>query len=543
MNDWHLGQAVAMWALTWMAVIYAMGAMVLPRLSHLHHTWRGALLVATTALGLASISTVGLILGGSGSAATSLLPGIVLDVRLDVLTVLMAGLISFIAVVILRYAQHYLAGDPGEARFVQWFLATVASVLLVIISNHLFVLALGWMATSVCLHQLLTFYSARPQAVLAAHKKFLLSRLADASLIVGFVLVWWHYGTFRIDKIIALVSLQNGALPALIQTATVFIAIATILKCAQLPFHGWLIQVMEAPTPVSALLHAGIVNIGGFLLIRLAPLMSESPIAQWLLVIVGSLTAVLAGLIMMTRISVKVMLAWSTCAQMGFMLMECGLGAYALALLHLLAHSLYKAHAFLSSGRAVEYCTIRRLIAIPFSYRIQSWLTAIALSIGAVVLAAALFDTRPAEEPALWALAGIVSVGIATLLGEALAVQNRRVAIMMAGSGLGISLLYFVWHHLFVTWVNVPAASATPVAGTVTWVIVAFTIQFTLYAASRSMPDNPVVSRLHAYLYHGLYLDEIFTRLTFLLWPPQPTRSVSSDRVVVTTYEPAGVSS
>lgn len=111
---------------------------------------------------------------------------------------------------------------------------------------------------------------------------------------------------------------------------------------------------MEAPTPVSALLHAGVVNMGGFVLLRVAELIGLVPSAQWLLVIVGSLTAVLAGMVMLTRISIKVRLAWSTCAQMGFMLMEIGLGLYELALLHLVAHSLYKAYAFLSSGEAVE---------------------------------------------------------------------------------------------------------------------------------------------------------------------------------------------
>ncbi len=132
------------------------------------------------------------------------------------------------------------------------------------------------------------------------------------------------------------------------------LAFAAILKTAQLPLHGWLIQVMEAPTPVSALLHAGVVNMGGFVLLRVAELIGLVPSAQWLLVIVGSLTAVLAGMVMLTRISIKVRLAWSTCAQMGFMLMEIGLGLYELALLHLVAHSLYKAYAFLSSGEAVE---------------------------------------------------------------------------------------------------------------------------------------------------------------------------------------------
>src|SRR5690606_20955596 len=139
----------------------------------------------------------------------------------------------------------------------------------------------------------------------------------------------------------------------------VLVALAAILKTAQLPLHGWLIQVMEAPTPISALLHAGVVNLSGFVLLRMAPMLAQSDIAQALLVIVGSLSAALAALVMLTRISIKIRLAWSTCAQMGFMLMEIGLGLYELALLHLLAHSLYKAYSFLSAGDAVEQ-TVRQ---------------------------------------------------------------------------------------------------------------------------------------------------------------------------------------
>jgi NAD(P)H-quinone oxidoreductase subunit 5 len=132
-----------------------------------------------------------------------------------------------------------------------------------------------------------------------------------------------------------------------------------VLKTAQLPFHGWLTQVMEAPTPVSALLHAGVVNLGGMVLIKLSALWSVVPLASWLLVLWGGLTAGLACWVMQTRISIKLRLAWSTCAQMGFMLMECGLGQYSLALLHLVTHSIYKAHAFLSSGSQVR-ATIRQ---------------------------------------------------------------------------------------------------------------------------------------------------------------------------------------
>ena len=108
--------------------------------------------------------------------------------------------------------------------------------------------------------------------------------------------------------------------------AAILLAITALIKCAQLPLHGWLIQVVEAPTPISALLHAGIINLGGFLLLSFAPLIAFSVDAQWVLLIIAGLSTLISALVMMTRISIKVKLAWSTCAQMGLMLIECALG-------------------------------------------------------------------------------------------------------------------------------------------------------------------------------------------------------------------------
>ena len=127
-----------------------------------------------------------------------------------------------------------------------------------------------------------------------------------------------------------------------------------MLKSAQFPFHSWLPDTMETPTPVSALMHAGIINAGGFLIVRLSPLVTLSPLSLHILAVVGAFTAIFASLVMMTQASVKRMLAFSTIAQMGFMMLQCGVGAFSIAVLHIVAHSLYKAHAFLSSGSVVS---------------------------------------------------------------------------------------------------------------------------------------------------------------------------------------------
>ena len=321
--------------------------------------WRRAAGASAIALGLAAFAATYLAWQGPGVARLAVpIPfngfgSLRLGLRLDVPSAVMLGLISFIGVVILQYSRRYLDGDSGQSRYVRWFLAILAAVSLLVTANHLALLWLAWFATSLALHQLLTFYDDRPPALIAAHKKFITSRIADICLLIGFTLLASAADSAELDQIFARIASAETLWPGA-GLAAILLAAAAALKCAQLPFHGWLIQVMEAPTPVSALLHAGVVNIGGFLMIRLAPVMVEAEVAQTLLVVVGSVTAVLASLVMMTRVSIKVALAWSTSAQMGFMLVECGLGAYSLALLHLVAHSLYKAHAFLASGSTVE---------------------------------------------------------------------------------------------------------------------------------------------------------------------------------------------
>jgi NAD(P)H-quinone oxidoreductase subunit 5 len=129
--------------------------------------------------------------------------------------------------------------------------------------------------------------------------------------------------------------------------------------------HGWLIQVVSALTPISALLHAGIINLGDYLLLLFSPLLNDVPIALWLLLIVAGLITMAATLVKMTRISIKVRLVWSTIAQMSFMMLECTLSFCELALLHLTAHSCYKAPAFLASGDTVHHYLRKRYLNEP----------------------------------------------------------------------------------------------------------------------------------------------------------------------------------
>ena len=193
-------------------------------------------------------------------------------VRIDMLSMLMAILISLIGWVILKYSRNYIDGDAREESYRFWFLLTLASVSLLVISGHLVLTMLAWTSTSLAFHNLLIYYPERPKAQLAAHKKFLISRLADTFVFIGGVLLYNSHQTFKISEILAHYQTQTVVISPDIEIAGVLFSFAAILKCAQLPLHGWLMQVMEAPTPVSALLHAGIVNMGGFFIILLAPI-------------------------------------------------------------------------------------------------------------------------------------------------------------------------------------------------------------------------------------------------------------------------------
>jgi NAD(P)H-quinone oxidoreductase subunit 5 len=439
-------------------------------------------------------------------------------VQSDKLGLAMAALVSLLGWVVVRYSRRYLNGEGGQKRYVLAMLLTLASVGVVVLTNNLGVLVLAWSASSITLHYLLTFYRERPAALIVAHKKFIASRLAELCLLTALTLIYLETGTLAFQGIADHV-VQAHALSASLNTAMAFVVLAVILKSAQLPVHGWLIQVMEAPTPVSALLHAGIVNLGGFLLIRMAVILSVAPMSQTMLVVVGSLSAVLAGLVMMTRISIKVRLAWSTCAQMGFMLLECGLGLYELAFLHLVAHSLYKAYAFLAAGEAV--LDSRRRALFPPEVK-RSPAASVVMRLLCAPIAIALLTANIAVwQTGLPSLAIspvailIVGLGLAPLLWPDFAwgIGTARGVIAIGV----LAQLYIGGHLVFDVLVNAPGASAP--LPLVIWAGSCLAALYLLQVWLLSFRSGRLARTLYPWAYAGFYLDERFTRLTFRIWP------------------------
>ncbi|MFO0687416.1 MAG: NADH-quinone oxidoreductase subunit L [Myxococcota bacterium] len=480
--------------------------------------WRRAERVAASAFLLAGLAALLVVAGGGplGAASPAAVAG---ATRVDALTLTMLLLVTAIAWAIVRFCRRYLDGDPGARRARRWFQATVAAVCLLVLTDHLMVLAFAWVATSLALHQLLTHFDERPAALIAAHKKFLASRVAEVGVFAGVALIVDVVGSDRISELFRHLAEQPGLDPRL-EVAACLLAFAAVLKCAQMPFHGWLIQVMEAPTPVSALLHAGVVNIGGFLMIRLAPLIAEAETASLLLVAWGSANAVTAALVTTTRVSIKVGLAWSTSAQMGFMLLECGLGAFSLALLHLVAHSLYKAHAFLTAGNVVEQYRIAALSPAKGPVALRRWIAALPLAALVTVPVALVFDLDPRREPALLALGPIFVFALVPLVAHGLAGGPARLGFALLGAA-GLATLYGLGHAGFGRLLDGPEPGSVDGAriACIAIALGAFTLLFVVQGILSARPEGALARALYPRLFAGLYLDDLFTRLTFRLWP------------------------
>ncbi|BBN82219.1 NADH dehydrogenase subunit L [Pseudoalteromonas sp. A25] len=438
--------------------------------------------------------------------------------RLTPLTWVITSLVLGIGWVVTRFSRQYMRGEPRLGYYYRWLLFTLSAVLITVLANNLLLLLFGWVMISLSLHRLLVFYPNRARTLLAAHKKFIIARVSEVSLAIAFWLIYEQTGTANISAIFDMVNNAQLVSSSELTVAACLIALTAILKCAQLPVHGWLIQVVDAPTPVSALLHAGVINLGGYLLILFAPVMQLSPVANGLLLAIAGISLLLSALIMQTRVSVKVKLAWSTSAQMAFMLIECALGFYELALLHLIAHSLYKAHAFLFAGSTVQqYQNVLLAKSSTHSHlRLVFSIIVCALLVG---LAATLVHSALS----LWLLLGI---GLSFhLYGQAHSVKNQLIALL---SAIMMIALIVVWKSFASHWFNLPNSGNVNIWADV-YLICIVTLLLLCANQLHKKQASGITSRFQNAFFAGLYLDEWLTRFTQRVWPTRLTPAYLND--------------
>ena len=464
-----------------------------------------------------------LALAGLVQAALGTVPGIgvlegaaQLGLRADLVSTAMATLVGFIGWIVMRYSRTYIDGEAREGAFHGLMLVTLAAVLVFVQAATLGTVILAAIAVGVTLKRLLLFYPERAEAQRAATKFALVWHAGDAMLVAAAALLAVRFGTLDFTALADAAGSTGLGLAGTLAVAGLVAAAA--LKTASFPLHGWLTEVMEAPTPVSALLHAGIINSGGVLLITASGLVQNSGGAMAALVLLGGFTALFGAAVMLTQSAIKTALAWSTVSQMGFMLLQCGLGLWTLALLHIIAHSLYKAHAFLSSGGAVsEVANIRRpgpVAAPSVAAVLKSF--ALALVIFAAIASGFTALLGPKSPQAL-ALGAILIFGVAYLVAQGLADRApAQLTKRTAASALAAAIGYFSFQAIAQK-VWGPMLPVAPVPGDLEWALIVLAVaSFGLVAFAQALfplwAHHPSTAGLRVHLANGLYLNALLDR-------------------------------
>ena len=278
----------------------------------------------------------------------------------DRLSAIMMTLITGVSVIIYNYSVGYMLQDRHARRYLAMICLTDFVLICMVSSSNLMMLFLFWQVLSYLLY-VLAHNHGHAGTLAGAFKTFTLLRVADTAFLAGIALAYHLYGTLEFQELFAraaqtpiALSLWPGMEMSGATAVTLLFFVGAMGKSAQFPIHLWLPGSLFAPTPVHALLHAGIINAGGFLINRLAPLFGLSSTTLHVAFVIGTLTAILGATMMLAQNDIKKTLGFSTIGQMGYMIMECGLGAFSLAVFHLIAHGLFKATVFLNCGNVIH---------------------------------------------------------------------------------------------------------------------------------------------------------------------------------------------
>lgn len=478
---------------------------------------------------LAGLAAIGWLVGDQTPRSVSALPeiwapagtGTALGLRYDGSSAMMSVLVATIGWVVVRYARRYLDGDPGRARFLRALVGTLAGILLFVFAGDLVTMGLAWIGVAAGLSPLLRHRSERRVAREAARARRFADQLVVVCLTGAAALALAATGSADLARLAELARSDPGA--TWVAPLAALVALAALAMSVQLPLHGWLIDSMDTPTPLSALLHAGVVNAGGLLLIRSSGLLVEAPGVMVAIAGVGAVSAVFGGLVMLTQTDVKRKLGYSTVAQMGFMVMQCGLGAFSAAALHIVAHALYKAYAFLSSGshvaavpRVGEAGPATGIVPSPRRVLI-AFATGVALASSAVVVMTAIAGSPLLAKPGGLVIAAVLALGLGQML--ALEWETKHTTRRPLGALVFVLALPFAYAGLLrgVEWAIQGGVSGalegTPGASFQAGIAALFLAAALVQVAARCAPDHPSVARLHVLLRSGLMLEALQRRV------------------------------
>jgi NADH-quinone oxidoreductase subunit L len=277
-----------------------------------------------------------------------------IGILLDPLSISFVLLITGVGSLILIYAVGYMAHDAERRRFFGFLNLFVAAMLLLVISDNYLVLYAGWEGVGLASYLLIGFWQFKPTAAVAAKKAFIANRVGDVGLSLAIMLMFAEFGTFNFSGVFA--SATSGG-TGVTTALGLLLLLGACGKSAQVPLQSWLLDAMEGPTPVSALIHAAtMVTAGVYLIVRSNPIFNDAPTAQLAVTVVGAVTLLFGAVIGCAKDDIKKALAGSTMSQIGYMTLAAGLGpaGYVFAIAHLLAHGFFKAGLFLGAGSVLH---------------------------------------------------------------------------------------------------------------------------------------------------------------------------------------------
>lgn len=273
----------------------------------------------------------------------------------DGLSVVMVLVVTVVAFLIHLYSVRFMADQEGYSRFFAYMNLFVGSMLILVLADNLLFLYLGWEGVGLCSYLLIGFWYRDPANARAATKAFVVTRIGDTSLIIGFLVLLTSLGTLQIQEITERATqLWTAGSPIAVLVAALLLG-GAVGKSAQLPLQTWLPDAMAGPTPVSALIHAAtMVTAGVYLIARMGSLFVLAPEVQFLVAVVGAVTLLIAGASALVQRDIKRVLAYSTMSQVGYMFLALGVGAWSAAIFHFVTHAFFKGLLFLSAGVVIR---------------------------------------------------------------------------------------------------------------------------------------------------------------------------------------------
>ncbi len=284
------------------------------------------------------------------------------SLRIDTLTSVMLVVVTTVSALVHLYSIGYMHEDPARSRFFSYLSLFTFSMLMLVTSDNLLQMFFGWEGVGLASYLLIGFWYHKPEANAAAIKAFVVNRVGDFGFALGIFGCFMVFNSVNLDTIFEAAKGIEGQpmnfLSFQVDTLTVLcllLFMGAMGKSAQFLLHTWLPDAMEGPTPVSALIHAAtMVTAGVFMVARLSPLFEHAPIARDVVLYVGTITAFFAATVGLVQNDIKRVVAYSTCSQLGYMFVACGLGAYGAAIFHLFTHAFFKALLFLGSGSVIH---------------------------------------------------------------------------------------------------------------------------------------------------------------------------------------------